>query len=255
MTGSAAPADYRQFAAMLSGLQGRVQRLETRDVLQNASIGENGLQVIGGGSITVSGGGSITVLSGGSISLPTGTLSAAELVISDNGTITNTLTVGTINSGPISSGPISVSGNLATTGQVISAGVVKSPGSYAYVVSTGYVACWINNDGSFGYSPSTRASKKNLTPMRGRTALSQAVTPYWGHYLTDADDDPLRVFLVAEEVAAAGYGPDLVPLNEDGEIFTLNYAQIVPLLLRDIITLYDEVERLKTQNTPSPHGG
>lgn len=145
---------------------------------------------------------------------------------------------GVSTAGDIGAVNVSASANVTATGQVISTGPLKSPGSHAYVVSTGYVGAWINDDGTIGRSPSTQKLKKNLSPMdevapSGISAADALMTlvPYWGHYVWDDDGAPLKSFLLAEAVHEAGFGPDVAPLGEDGEPFTVNYSQLVPALI------------------------
>ncbi len=131
-----------------------------------------------------------------------------------------------------------VTGNISTTGDVDAAGQVrstqafKSPGSRAYVVTGSYVTTWTDGDGTIGYSPSNAASKKDLEPMVGGELLN--LTPYWGRYVWDDEDSPLKVFLIAEDVHDAGFGPDVAPLDENGDAFTVNYSQLVVPLLAEI---------------------
>lgn len=129
-------------------------------------------------------------------------------------------------------GAVSAGGDVAAGGQVTSAQPLKSPGSYAYQVTTGYKAGWINNDGQVGFSPSTRRVKKDLVKFpEDLAAAFLALTPYLGRYTWDAEDEPLKVFLIAEEAEAAGFGPDVVPVDDDGDPETINYSQlVVPLL-------------------------
>lgn len=142
-------------------------------------------------------------------------------------------------------------GNVSVAGQVTSQAPLKSPGSHDYIVTTDYVAGWINSDGTLGTSPSSRTVKKNLTPMDEEspagvdavTALLSLV-PYWGHYSWDDDGSPLKVFLIAEEVAAAGFGPDVAPVK-DGDAYTVNYSQLVVPLIAAL--QQERAERLALQ--------
>ena len=221
---------------------------------------------IGAGGILVNNGGSITVEAPGQLIVPGGVLNTAGSItagtsISAGTTIT---AAGNIQGGGlISTGAASVAGGLSagsvsTTGQVSSAAPIVSPGSHGYNVTTGYVACWINGDGTFGTSPSSGIVKKNLSQMTADDARRLLnLTPYWGHYLWDSDASPLKVFFLAEDVRAAGFGPDVAPvvasdvplqmvsptgepiLDESGnpvsvpvgEAYTVNYSQmVVPLV-------------------------
>jgi hypothetical protein len=145
--------------------------------------------------------------------------------------------------------------NVTASGQVDSAGSpLKSQPSYGYMVTTGYKGLWI--DGAtyqVGYSPSTEAVKTDLTPMDADDAAQLlGITPYWGRYLWDDPSTPPKAFFLADEVRAAGFGPDVAPVVEGeplamvgadglpvlsaegepvvipaGEAYTVNYSQIV----------------------------
>lgn len=156
-----------------------------------------------------------------------------------------------------SSGSISATGNISASGQVSSVQPLKSPGSHGYNVTSSYVAGWIDGDGTLGTSPSTGLVKTSLTPMTATDAQKLLnLTPYWGRYVWDSDTSPLKVFFLAEDVRAAGFGPDVAPVvideplslvNPDGtpvldssgnpavvpvgEAWTVNYSQmVVPLI-------------------------
>lgn len=145
--------------------------------------------------------------------------------------------------GNITPGSVSASGDvsgatLTSSGQVAGARVVstqplQSIGSYNFQVGgTNYKAAWLMNDGQLGYSPSTRRVKKDLEPLPDDLAdAALGMGAYLGRYIWDEDGSPLKVFLIAEEAKAAGFGPDVVPVDEDGDPETVNYSQfVVPLL-------------------------
>lgn len=136
-------------------------------------------------------------------------------------------------------GNISAAGNVTATGQVFSTQPVQSPGSFAFQVTHGYVTCWINDDGTFGFSPSNRDSKQDLVEMGAGSGIL-SVKPYWGHYKTDDADAPLKVFVIAEDVQAAGFGPDVAPVDTEGNPFTVNYSQLVVPLLAEVRALREE---------------
>lgn len=134
--------------------------------------------------------------------------------------------------GTIAPSDVNASGNVVAGGQVTSTQPLKSIGSFNYQVTTGYKAAWINNDGQVGFSPSTREVKKDLEPFPADlTSAFLNLTPYLGRYTWDDETEPLKVFLIAEDAQAAGFGPDVVPLDEDGNPVAINYSQmVVPLL-------------------------
>jgi hypothetical protein len=199
--------------------------------LEQSQIGSGGLSITDGGSIILTGGGSIVVDSGGTITLPTGTLSAANV------TATAALSAGTTISGAsiavtgaATSASSSTTGDAAVGGDINLTGDLYTPHGHATPVTSGYVSAWLNGDGRLGATASTRASKRDLVPLTDLTGL-MSLTPYLGRYIWDAEDAPLSMFLIADEVQAAGFGPDVAPLDENGKAFTVNYSQmVVPLL-------------------------
>lgn len=136
-------------------------------------------------------------------------------------------------------------GSITSGGQLTSAQPLKSVGSYNYQVTTNYKTAWINQDGQVGFSPSTLASKKDLEPFPADLAAAfLALTPYLGRYVWDDDDAPLKVFFIAEDAHAAGFGPDVVPLDEDGNPEAINYSQLVVPLLAAMQQQQAQIEAL-----------
>jgi len=138
--------------------------------------------------------------------------------------------------------------DVNASGQVTSAQPLKSPGSYAYTVTTGYVAAWINNDGQIGFSPSTAAVKKDLQSFPDDLANAfLSLTPYLGRYEWDDESDPLKVFLLAEDTQTAGFGPDVVPVDEAGQPTAINYSQLIVPALAVMRKQQAEIDALKAQ--------
>lgn len=214
---------------------------------QAMQIGQGGITVTDGGSITIQGTGALHVGSGaldsaGSITAATnitagGTVQGASVVSTGGATVTGALSAGTVNSG-----------NVVSSGQVQSNGSpFLSVPSHNYIVNKGnWVAGWIDSDGQIGTSPSTAATKTDLAVMTGTEI--DGLHAYWGRYVWDDPTSPLKVFVLAEDVQAAGFGPDVAPVVEGqpqnvsanpaapimvqpGSAWTVNYSQlVVPLL-------------------------
>jgi hypothetical protein len=218
------------FARRITSLERLVTDLSSRDVLQNASIGANGLLVTAGGSITVQGGGSIVVNSGGSISLPSGTLSAGGLSISGSGSISGTLTVGAVSTGSLAS-----SGNVSASGQVVSTGVINSPGTKSNTVTVGYSAVYIDSSGNMGGNTSSRRFKTNLAPAVYDLDAFLALPTWQFQRHTDvlemgAAAAPWQSGLMAEDVAPVA--PLNVWYDENGLVEGVRYEElVVPLLM------------------------
>jgi hypothetical protein len=149
--------------------------------------------------------------------------------------------------------------DVTASGQVSSALPFKSAGTFGYLVANNYQSVWQDGDTfQLGYSPSSTVVKTALTPITAADVQELlGLTAYWGRYIWDAEDVPPRVFLLAADVQAAGFGPDVAPvvtgddplimigtdgkpiLDADGnqctvpagEAYTINYSQlVVPLL-------------------------
>lgn len=152
--------------------------------------------------------------------------------------------------GAIAPTTVTASGDISTTGKVVSAGAMVSPGSHDYIVTSNYVATWTDGNGTIGTSPSTKDVKKDLDAMAPQDVFNRlnGLTAYWGRYQWDDESAPLKVFLLAEDVKAAGFGPDVAPVVlgdqainagtdeypawiQPGAAYTVNYSQlIVPMI-------------------------
>jgi hypothetical protein len=142
-------------------------------------------------------------------------------------------------------GSISASSTI-TGGSVYSSAAFQSPGSRALVVTVGYVNAYLDTNGFLGYQPSTRRVKKDLQAIPGWLLDATLRLPtHLGRYITEADDAPLTPFLIAEDVRDAGYGPSVVPLDEDGEPAAINHQNLVPVLLELIKSLDARVKTLE----------
>jgi len=202
----------------------------------------------------------------------TGGLSADTLTVSGSAHLNGgasiagaTITGGAGVTGGLATDSLTASGSATVTGDVTANGQVNSAGSplmsqpsYGYVVTTSYKATW--QDGvtyQFGYSPSTSEVKVGLAAMTAADAAKfLALTPYWGRYVWDDPAAPLKVFFLAEQVQAAGFGADVAPIVEGeplemmtpdglpvigndgnpvvipvGQAYSINYSQlVVPLM-------------------------
>lgn len=213
------------------------------------TVGLGGLSVLGptniGGSCTLTAGLTVT---GGAIN--------GSLTGNVTGNLTGNVSGNINGSGASSFGSIT-SGNVISSGQVQSNGApLLSQPTFNYLVATGYKSVWI--DGAtfqLGYSPSTEIVKTSLQQMSADDARKLLdLTPYWGRYVWDSPDEPLRVFFLAADVQAVGFGEDVAPVVHDqplvledpsgpimvngqpatvpvGEAYTINYSQmVVPLV-------------------------
>jgi hypothetical protein len=219
-------------------------------------VGAGGILINNGGSLTISGTGSLNVGSGalnsaGSISAAT-TITAGGNITSTTGNIAAS---GQLSGGSLSiggsgtvAGAFSAGGNVTANGAVYSASAVQSPGSRALVVTVGYVNAYLDTNGFLGYQPSTRRVKKDLQTIPGWLLDATLRLPtYLGRYKTEDTDAPLTPFLIAEDVRDAGFGPSVVPLDDDGEPAAINHQNLTPILLALIQRLEARVTELESK--------
>jgi hypothetical protein len=148
----------------------QIRKLQ-RQIDENASARSLAASQIGAGGLLVNNGGSITVTGGGTITLPTGTLSAANVVataalsagttIAAGGAITGASVAVT---GAASSATSSTTGNASVGGNLAVTGGIGSPFVYSNSVAgtTGNRAVWMDGSGNLGYNTSSRRFKEQI---------------------------------------------------------------------------------------------
>jgi hypothetical protein len=145
-------------------------------------------------------------------------------------------------------GSLTSNGSISTGANISAQGLVIGVGSHNFNVSTNYVACWINGDGTFGTSASTLRVKRDLEPMGPNVAEAiLSLVPRWGHYIWDPeDDDSPKAFLIAEEVDELGiFGEDVLVRDEDDLPLSINYSQLVPALIATLQALDGRLRALE----------
>lgn len=232
---------------------------------QAMQVGAGGILINNGGSLTISGTGTFntngtitttsafsagtTITAGGNISSTGGNVSAAGSL---SGASLN-VGSGGVSGGAFSGSSLSCSGNITSTGgAVYSSAAFQSPGSRALVVTVGYVNAYLDTNGYLGYQPSTRRVKKDLGSIPGWLLDATLRLPtYMGRYKTEDSTAPRTPFLIAEDVRDAGFGPSVVPLDENGDAAAINTQNLFPVLLelikrqqKQIDSLTEKVEAL-----------
>ena len=231
----------------------RRQRDAERRAREQAAAKSGQAMQIGAGGITVTDGGSISIEGTGALHVGSGALDSAGSItaatdITAGGTVKGASLVST--GGAAVAGDVDAA-NVVASGQMQSNGSpFKSQPSYNYNPTTAYEALYI--DGvtyEIGYVASTRASKKNLEPYPHELVQKLLTTEvHHGHYLRDADDSPKKTFLIVEDLAEAGFGPDIAVRDpETGAPRSINYAHLVPGLLAAIQHLQAQIDDLKSR--------
>ncbi len=218
-------------AKRLSKMERDIANLNTRDVLQNASIGIGGLTV-NGGSINITNGGSLIVTGTGTIQLSTGTFVAN--VVNSNTTVSagTSITAGT----DVHSATSSTTGTATVGGDIDLTGDMYTPHGRATPVTTGYVSAWLNADGRLGASASSIAFKQDVEPA-DMSAQIQAVFTlglvrfrFIADVEANGDAAPWHTGSLAEYMAQTAL-TEWVPLDSEGKPFAINWEHItIPLI-------------------------
>jgi hypothetical protein len=112
----------------------------------------------------------------------------------------------------------------------------------------------IDTSGQLGTSSSSRRYKEDISDMSEASADLMRLRPVTFRYKKPYADGskPIDYGLIAEEVAEVY--PDLVVRGKDGEVETVQYQKLTPMLLnevqklhREIQALREDMEQLKTQ--------
>ncbi len=109
------------------------------------------------------------------------------------------------------------------------------------------VTVYVDKNGKLGSLMSSRRYKEDIRDMGDASQRLFELRPVTYHYKQlDADGSkPLEYGLIAEEVAQVY--PDLVVHGKDGQIETVQYHKLVPMLLNEIQRLRLDVQKLQAK--------
>ncbi|MBI3229609.1 MAG: tail fiber domain-containing protein, partial [Burkholderiales bacterium] len=109
------------------------------------------------------------------------------------------------------------------------------------------VTVYVDKNGKLGTLMSSQRYKENIQDMGDTSARLYELRPVTYNYKkADADGSkPLEYGLIAEEVSQVF--PDLVVHGKDGQIETVQYHKLVPMLLNEIQRLRADVDKMKAK--------
>ena len=113
---------------------------------------------------------------------------------------------------------------ISTTGSLL------SPASYSTAVGTTRRALYVDDRGLIGYASSSRRYKDNITSI-GSVEWIYDLNPVNYYYKNDVSKT-LQFGLIAEEVEQVN--PLFVSYNEDGEVETVNYNDLIAPLIKAV---------------------
>jgi hypothetical protein len=110
------------------------------------------------------------------------------------------------------------------------------------------VPVYIDNTGKLGTLPSAQRYKDDIRDMNDASRRLLELRPVTYHYKQATADGskPLEYGLIAEEVAKVY--PDLVVRGKDGQIETVQYHKLTPMLLNEVQRLSKAWQAEKEQN-------
>jgi len=120
-------------------------------------------------------------------------------------------------------------------------------GVYGASLSSGTspVAVFIDKNGQLGKLPSSARYKRDIQTMGGRSRGVHQLHPVTFRYKHDSQG--LQQYgLIAEEVAEVY--PELVTKGADGKVESVQYHQLISLLLNEVQRQQQEIAELKARN-------
>jgi len=108
------------------------------------------------------------------------------------------------------------------------------------------VAVLIDSNGQLGTVSSSRRYKFDINEMAGATDGLMRLRPVTFRYLAHGDGAPIQYGLIAEEVAEVY--PELVARNKDGEVETVMYQFLAPMLLNEVQKQHHRIEEQQAEN-------
>jgi len=103
----------------------------------------------------------------------------------------------------------------------------------------------INNAGQLGILASSTRYKRDIRDMRDSSQGLYHLRPVTFRYKQDAQGQQ-QYGLIAEEVAKVY--PELVTKGADGKVESVQYHELIPLLLNDVQHQQRQIAELKVQN-------
>ncbi len=99
----------------------------------------------------------------------------------------------------------------------------------------------IDSNGQLGTGSSSRRVKFDIASMGNATDDLMRLRPVTFRYLAHGENAPLQYGLIAEEVAEVY--PDLVARNKDGDVETVMYQFLAPMLLNEVQKQHRTIEQ------------
>jgi hypothetical protein len=152
----------------------------------------------------------------------------------------NSIYIGNQGTGSDTSGTIAI-GTQGTQTATFIAGISGAS-------AAGGVEVFVNGNGRLGTTLSSRRFKEDITDMGDTSSKLFQLRPVTFHYKPEYDDGShlLQYGLIAEEVEKVY--PEMVAYGNDGQILTVKYQMLAPMLLNEVQKQNARAEKLEDQN-------
>lgn len=215
-------------AIRLSTMESNIAALQTRDVLQNASIGAGGLTV-NGGAIIITGAGSLAITGTGSFT------TNGNISTTGASSASTSITAGTT----IAAGGALTGATLSTTGTANIGGLFTAdPGMSSLdaktrVLTSGWSSLWIDGSGRIGQSGSAHRFKQDIQPADIDTTEVLNLTPVQYRLKAAVEEFGVNarneIGLIAEDLEPVA--PWAIACDAEGAVQGINYDILVVVLL------------------------
>ncbi len=108
------------------------------------------------------------------------------------------------------------------------------------------VAVLIDSNGQLGTASSSRRFKFDINDMSGATDGLMRLRPVTFRYIAHGENAAQQYGLIAEEVA--GVYPELVTRDKDGQVETVMYQFLAPMLLNEVQKQRRTIEEQQQEN-------
>jgi hypothetical protein len=141
-------------------------------------------------------------------------------------------------------------GNIGVAGEANTIRVGDADQTSTYIAgifgatSAGGTAVFVDGSGQLGTMTSSRRFKQQITDMGNTSDVLLRLHPVTFRYKPEIDPEGVTQYgLIAEEVAEVA--PGLVQYDQDGNVHTVRYHLLVPMLLNELQKLTAENKRLR----------
>jgi hypothetical protein len=149
----------------------------------------------------------------------------------------------------IQSPGVNAESNVLRIGQATGTGNAELNSAYIcgiYGITVTGTPVLISATDQLGIAVSSAKYKKDITDMPDMSQVIDKLRPVTFHYKDEKQSAQLNYGLIAEEVEQVW--PEMVAYDKDGNISTLYYQFLAPILLKEIQALRKEIEELKRRN-------